>query len=78
MPVSTPELVRALARALGKPARLLPFPPRLLDLVPPLRRLTRSLEVDDSAIRRELGWRPPFTFEQGLRATADWYLARGR
>ena len=31
-PVSTPELVRAIARALGKPARLLPFPPRLLDL----------------------------------------------
>ncbi len=78
VPVSTPDLVRAIARALGKPARLFPFPPRLLDLVPPLRRLTRSMEVDDSAIRRELGWRPPYTFEQGLRATADWYLAQAR
>jgi UDP-N-acetyl-alpha-D-quinovosamine dehydrogenase len=77
-PVSTPELIRALARALGRPARLLRFPPALLGLLPPLRSLVASLEVDDSAIRRELGWRPPFTFEQGLRATAEWYLAQGR
>jgi UDP-N-acetyl-alpha-D-quinovosamine dehydrogenase len=76
--VSTPELIRALGHALGRPARLLPFPPALLDLLPPLRPLVRSLEVDDSAIRRELGWTPPFTFEQGLRATAEWYLAQGR
>ena len=77
-PVSTPDLVSAIARSLGKPIRLLPFPPALVGMLPPLRRLTRSLEVDDSAIRRELGWRPPFTFEQGLRATAEWYLAQGR
>jgi UDP-N-acetyl-alpha-D-quinovosamine dehydrogenase len=76
--VSTPELIRALARALGRPARVFPFPPGLLDLLPLLRPLVRSLEVDDSAIRRELGWRPPFTFEQGLRATVEWYLAQGR
>jgi len=77
-PVSTPDLVKAIARLLGRPIRLLPFPPLLLDMVLPLRRLTRSLEVDDSAIRRDLGWRPPFTFEQGLRATTDWYLVQAR
>ena len=77
-PVSTPDLVRAIARGLGKPARLIPFPPSLLRWVPPLRRLTDSLEVDDSAIRTELSWYPPYTFEQGLRATAEWYLAQGR
>lgn len=76
--MSTPELVRAIARALGRPARLLPFPPVVLDRFRPLQSLTRSLEVDDSAIRADLGWRPPFTFEQGLRATAEWYLAQGR
>ena len=65
MGVSTPELIRALARALGRPARLLPFPPGLLDLLAPLQSLVRSLEVDDGAIRRELGWRPPFSFEIG-------------
>ena len=76
--ISTPDLVRAIARSLGCPTRLLPCPGMLLDMVPQLRRLTRSLEVDDGAIRRELGWYPPYTFEQGLRATADWYLAQAR
>ncbi|MDH4188832.1 MAG: NAD-dependent epimerase/dehydratase family protein [Betaproteobacteria bacterium] len=69
--VSTPELCRALGAALGRPARLLAFPPRLLDALPPLRALTRSLEVDDRALRDELGWRPPFSFEEGLRASAQ-------
>lgn len=79
-PVSTPELCRALGAALGRPARLFSLPPALLELVGGDRanRLTRSLEVDDSAIRRELGWTPPFSFEQGLRATAEWYLAQRR
>jgi nucleoside-diphosphate-sugar epimerase len=70
--VSTPALCRAIGEALGRPARLFPFPPRLL----PFDRLTGSLEVDDAPLRRELGWRPPFSFEQGLRATADWYRRR--
>jgi len=76
-PVSTPQLCRALGRALGRPARLWPFPPALLRLAPGAARLAESLEVDDRAIREELGWRAPFTFEQGLRLTAEWYRARG-
>lgn len=67
--LSTPALCRAIGEALGKPARLFRFPPALL----PVERLTGSLEVDDGLIRRELGWRPPFSLEEGLRATADWY-----
>ena len=61
-----------IGHALGRPARLFPFPPALL----PVERLTGSLEVDDSAIRNELGWRPPFSMEQGLHATAEWYRTR--
>jgi nucleoside-diphosphate-sugar epimerase len=76
-PVSTPELCRAIARALGRPVRLFPFPPALLRLAPGLARLAESLEVDDRAIRDELGWRPPFSVEQGLRVTAEWYRAQG-
>ncbi len=75
-PVSTPGLCRALGAALGHPARLFPFPVALLELAPPMKKLTRSLEVDDSAIRAELGWRPPFSFEEGLRETARWFRAR--
>ncbi|MBL7835734.1 MAG: dTDP-glucose 4,6-dehydratase [Cyclobacteriaceae bacterium] len=30
--------------------------------------------IDASYIKRELGWTPRFTFEQGLAQTIDWYL----
>ena len=72
-PLSTPEICRAMALALGRRARLFALPPALLELVPGARRLTRSLEVDDGALRRELGWRPPADFTQGLAATVRWY-----
>lgn len=78
--VSTPELIRRTAAALGVPARLLPFPPSLMHLAGKLtgksaavNRLTGSLTVDSSKIRRELGWMPPFTMEEGLRETAAWF-----
>jgi len=76
-PVSTPELCRAIGRSVGRPARLFPFPPVLLGLVPGAARLVQSQEADDRAIRAELGWRPPFSFEQGLGATAAWYRNQG-
>ena len=76
-PVSTPALCRAMAEALGCPLRLFAFPPALLELAPPARKLTRSLVVDGGAIRRELGWAPPQSFEEGLRLVAEWFRARG-
>lgn len=30
--------------------------------------------IDASKINKELGWKPSVTFEEGLRATLDWYL----
>lgn len=78
--VSTPELIRRMAHAMGKPARLLPFPPALLRAAgkvlgkeDEVGRLLDSLVIDSSKIRRELGWKPPFTMEEGLRETAAWY-----
>ncbi len=63
-PASTADAVTALRRALGRPARLVACPPRLLEACAALagqarrmRRLTRSLEVDPSDAERELGWR---------------------
>jgi nucleoside-diphosphate-sugar epimerase len=70
-PISTPQLCRELGQALGRPARLLPFPRVLIP-----RKLAGSLAVDDGAIRAALGWKPPHTREAGLRATAQWYRAR--
>jgi nucleoside-diphosphate-sugar epimerase len=78
--VSTPELIRMMATSLGRPARLFKVPPKFLDAISwllskemELERLTGSLTVDDTKIRRELGWKPPFTTEYGLKKTIEWY-----
>ncbi|CAH2030793.1 dTDP-glucose 4,6-dehydratase [Trichlorobacter ammonificans] len=31
--------------------------------------------IDASKLKRELGWSPSYTFEQGIAETIDWYLA---
>ena len=36
----------------------------------------RRYAVDASKIRRDLGWQPSVTFEQGIARTVDWYLTR--
>ena len=78
--VSTPELIRRVAAALGRPARLFPFPPSLMRFAGKLfgksdavERLVGSLTIDSSKIHRELGWKPPYTMEQGLKETAEWF-----
>jgi UDP-N-acetyl-alpha-D-quinovosamine dehydrogenase len=78
--ISTPELIRALARSMGRPAHLLEVPVGVLEFAGALlgkraavSRLTGSLYLDSSAIRSRLGWTPPFSMEAGLAATvADW------
>ncbi|WP_036019776.1 NAD-dependent epimerase/dehydratase family protein [Paraburkholderia mimosarum] len=80
---SVAELLRAIGKHLGRPARLVPVPVSLLKLAGRLtgrtaqiERLTESLVLDASAIRQQLsGWQPPYTLDDGLRATADWYRA---
>ena len=81
--VSMPELVRQIAAGLGKSARLFPLPVGLLrglgglfGKLESIERMTSSLRVNDDLIRRELGWKPAFTLQQGLQATADWYKAQ--
>lgn len=78
--VSTPELIRRLGAALGRPARLFPFPPTLMRFAGKLigksaavERLLGSLTVDSSMIGRELDWKPPYTMQEGLRETAEWF-----
>lgn len=78
--VSTPELISQTAKVLGAPARVFPFPVGLMKLAAKLinrtdaiHRLTGSLTVDSSKIRRDLEWSPPYTMAQGLQATANWF-----
>jgi nucleoside-diphosphate-sugar epimerase len=76
--ISTPDLLRQLGAAMGHTARLFHCPTALLQLAGRMTgkadqvdRLLGSLQVDSGKIRRELGWMPPYTLDQGLRATAD-------
>lgn len=76
--VSTAELLRRMARALGKPARLWWVPPALLHALVALtgrravmRRLCGDLYVEVSDARRTLGWTPPMTLDEGLRRCAE-------
>lgn len=79
----TTELLRRIGNALGKPARLLPIPSSLLQFGANLvgkqdvaQRLLGNLQVDISHTKQILGWTPPFSVDEELRKTADWYLSQ--
>jgi len=83
--LSTPELIRRLARALGRPARLWPMPLSLLRLgglalgrSAEVARLVGSLEVDMGHACRTLNWTPPVSVDDGLRAAAQYFLEHSR
>jgi nucleoside-diphosphate-sugar epimerase len=78
---STSELIQKISSALGRPARLFPLPSEFLRFIgrltgknKPVSRLLESLLIDSSKICIELNWKPPFSMEEGLKKTADWYL----
>src|SRR5690606_24105555 len=71
--VSTPDLVRLMAEAMGRRARLVPVSPLLLRLAGQLLgrgedvdRLLGSLQVDSSRLSRDLGWVPVRSLEAGI------------
>lgn len=82
--LSTAELVKRLAHALGRPARLICVPRMLLESAGRLtgrsaeiERLISSLRVETDRIRSQLAWTPPFSVEEALAETARSYrLAR--
>jgi nucleoside-diphosphate-sugar epimerase len=75
-PVSTPHLCREIGNSLDRAARLFAFPPSLLAVTGLAGPLVHDLEVDAWRTAERLGWRPPATLSQGLRATAEWYRGR--
>lgn len=73
--ISTGELVRALAQAQGRRARLIPVPASIMRGIARIagraaiaERLFGSLETDTAHLS-EIGWQPPFTLAQGLQRT---------
>jgi nucleoside-diphosphate-sugar epimerase len=72
--LSTPQLVRKLAQAMGVSPRLVPVPIKLLQWMGQLsgrrsaiERLGGNLQVDIGKNRRLLGWTPKFSVEAGLK-----------
>ncbi|WP_430619964.1 UDP-glucose 4-epimerase family protein [Vibrio cholerae] len=79
--VSTSEMVRELAIALGKPTWQLPVPiwcyklfGKLFGKSDIVDRLTGSLQVDISHTKETLGWKPPQTLQEGFKQTAQAFL----
>ncbi len=79
--LSTTALLRRTAAALGRPARLIPVPVRVLRTAAHLlgkadfaQRLYGSLQVDISKTRELLGWSPPVSVDDALHKTARHFL----
>ncbi len=71
--LSTTELLQRTAKAMGKTARLIPVPVKLLEFVAGLlgrqaiaQRLCGSLHVDISKAQNVLNWTPPISVDEGL------------
>ena len=76
--LSTPELIKGLAQAMGTHPRLWPMPVAGLMLAGRLtgrramvERLVQSLQVDIAHTRECLDWAPPLTVEQGLALAVE-------
>lgn len=81
--ISSPELIRQIAKALGRKPRLLPVPPIAMRLATAaLRRpmlyhkLCGNLEMDTAPTLELLDWIPPYTTQEGLIHTAVWFRAQ--
>ncbi|MDN5501812.1 MAG: SDR family oxidoreductase [Shewanella sp.] len=79
--ISTSEMVREMAKALGKSSCQLPVPVwcyklagKLFNKSDVVDRLTGSLQVDISHTKDTLGWKPPQTLQEGFKQTAQAFL----
>lgn len=83
--ISTADLIGRLAHAMGRAPRLFAVPKSLLSLARRLpgvgekvRRLIGSLQVDSEAIRRQLGWQPQQSLDDGLAEMAAHHVSAQR
>ncbi|NDJ61560.1 MAG: NAD-dependent epimerase/dehydratase family protein [Chloroflexi bacterium] len=78
--ISTTDLIRQMAAALDRSARLFPFPEPLLRAAGRIANRERlidqlfgTLVVDAQKARDQLGWSPPQSLSAGLADVAQWY-----
>lgn len=79
-PISTPDLLRAIAGSLDVQPRIFHVPPRWINFAAAAfgksdaaNRLTGDLAVDSRPLGKVLGWRPPHVMADGLMDTARWF-----
>jgi nucleoside-diphosphate-sugar epimerase len=82
---STADLVHRIAAALGCKARLVPVPSPILRSVglilgrqADIDSLLRPMPLDGSEIRRDLGWTPPLSLDQGVAVAVREWLRNAR
>ncbi len=70
------DVVRTICRALDEMVPASPHRPhdKLIEFVADRPGHDARYAIDASKIRRELGWQPRHSFEDGLRQTVRWYL----
>ncbi|MFC7394682.1 dTDP-glucose 4,6-dehydratase [Scopulibacillus cellulosilyticus] len=61
------EVVETILEILGKPKELISFVDDRLGH-------DRRYAIDPAKIQKELGWKPKYTFDKGLKDTIDWYI----
>jgi UDP-glucose 4-epimerase len=83
--LSTSELIRRIAYALGQRPHIISFPVGILRRLMKLigyeeidHRLLGSLQIDSSKVRTLLGWSPPRSVDEELSRTVEWYCKIGR
>ena len=62
------EIVKLIIKNLGKSEDLIKY-------VQDRPGHDRRYAIDNTKITTELGWKPGYTFEQGIKETIEWYLA---
>lgn len=78
--LSVVDVLRRLAVLLERPLRLVPAPLALLEVAGRLlgregdiRRLTQPLVVSTAKAQRLLQWQAPFSMDEGLASTVEWF-----
>ena len=79
--ISTPNLIKKLSQIMNKSTRLFSMPVSLMKVVSSLidksseiDKLIGSLRIDNSHAHEILKWSPPYSLNEGLEKTINWYL----
>ncbi|MBC2705963.1 NAD-dependent epimerase/dehydratase family protein, partial [Desulfobacula sp.] len=81
--LSIPQLLKKISNVMGRNPRLFYFPVPVFKALLTLsgkqeiyERLWGSLIVDSGKIRRQIGWRPKVSVDEGIQKTVQWYLKK--